>query len=110
MIEQIQQFLSWDATTRAACVAMHSIVNGNAPEAPKPKPIHEQPTVKCSPKKKYARRYFSHKRWTDEERMALFAEFEAGNRNFRELAKQFQRSEGSVRAQHDHSYRKFIGA
>lgn len=101
MIEQkVVEFLSWEDEVKAACVALH-----NALSQRKTPRAAAEPPMKCSPKKPYRPK----PHWNQDERLELFAEFDAGNRNWRELGKRFQRTSGAIRAQYDTTYQQFKG-
>ncbi len=106
MIKHVEMFASWDRETQAQCVALYHIALGM------PMKVSEKaPDVKHSRRKVATRRtYRPRPQWSDEDRLALFEEFDKGNINYVQLARRFGRTELAIRAQYDKSYAQFKGA
>jgi hypothetical protein len=106
MIDKMQQFSQWNRDEQAACVMLYNMSLGRQPKN------EELPSVRQSAikeRKKTSRRYWPKPAWTQDDRLELFAMFDQGCRDWVGMAKKFNRSEGSIRAQFDKSYQEFKG-
>ncbi len=106
MIKNLESFASWDRDTQAQCVILYHMALGLKPQAapaPEPSPVRTKAMRRAKP-------YRPRPLWSDEDRIALFDEFDRGNKDFGSLARRFQRSEVAIRAQYDKSYMQFKGA
>lgn len=98
MLSEMKTFSEFSKEAQAACVLMYNMSLGHKPSKA---PVIELPAVRHSTKPVY---HGPKPRWTDDERLELFEEFDNGNFDWNTLGRRFKRSGTAIRAQYEKEY------